>query len=309
MIANFPHATNTDDVVDTLKAMRKQEEKAYQCGDYLSMYQSDPPSNASHGPQQPAADADCRYKMSEWCYQVVDFCKFNRETVEISMNILDRFLMTPKGQCVLSDRKVFQLAAMTCLYSAIKVFEPEAMEPSIISNLSRGAYTVDDVEEMERNILSSLGFRVNVPTAMAFAHHFLALLPADAISAEDQTAIIELVKLQVEKSVNHYEFVSFNASTIAHAAMANAFHCVYDMDECMESDFLQIISNIAKINNETDNYTCVLEKLFGILVNSPLGGTMATTTAPKKTTPSTVTKAIASGSVHSSPRSVATCQA
>merc|ERR1712226_396506 len=88
---------------------------------------------------------DSRKKMVAWCFQVVDFCKFQRETVSIAMNLLDRFMMTSQSQVAKTDVKVYQLAAMTALYTAVKIHEPEVMDPKLISNLSRGVYQPEEV--------------------------------------------------------------------------------------------------------------------------------------------------------------------
>ena len=75
MIADIPHASTTEDIFSSLEAMRRQEEAGYKYGDYLAQ---NPVSSPMSGPQCPV-DAECRVKMAEWCYQVVDFCHFNEE--------------------------------------------------------------------------------------------------------------------------------------------------------------------------------------------------------------------------------------
>ena len=120
------------EIPDRIALMLQQEENEYSCIDYLL---------ANEEMRKKAAkpvDEDCRVKMCEWCYQVVDFCKFRRETVGIGMTYLDRYLCTEKGKKALGDRKEYQLVAMTCLYIAIKLHEPLEMETSLLADLSRG---------------------------------------------------------------------------------------------------------------------------------------------------------------------------
>ena len=74
------------DVVDRIAFMRQQEETTYNVRDYLA--ESVKVRKLASKP----VDEDCRVKMCEWCYQVVDFCKFRRETVGIGMSYLDRYL-------------------------------------------------------------------------------------------------------------------------------------------------------------------------------------------------------------------------
>jgi hypothetical protein len=62
---------------------------------------------------------------------------------------------------------------------AVKIHEPEAMDPDTVSTLSRGTYSAHDIENMELQILKALEWRVNPPTSVSFARQLLALLPDD----------------------------------------------------------------------------------------------------------------------------------
>ena len=121
--------------------MCQQEKLAYQKVDPLRgaplHHEGAADDSSSH------VDEICRFKMCEWSFQIVDFCKFHRESVDIAMNYLDRFLLTKVGQAALQDRNVYQLVAMTCLYSAIKIHERQALSPAVVSQLSRGVYTAE----------------------------------------------------------------------------------------------------------------------------------------------------------------------
>ena len=153
------------EVADRLAAMQLQESTSYQCRDYIDNNDEKTMRSAQsacsspslrrprqRGPQEnQIIDRDCRLKMCEWCYQVTDFCKFQRETVAIGMDYLDRFLSTssPRAIRALRDKREFQLVAMTSLYIAIKLFEPLAMDTGLLSQISHGCYTEIDVVEME----------------------------------------------------------------------------------------------------------------------------------------------------------------
>mmetsp|Transcript_21083 Transcript_21083/g.29766 ORF Transcript_21083/g.29766 Transcript_21083/m.29766 type:complete len:325 (+) Transcript_21083:119-1093(+) len=215
--------TQQQDILASLEVMRMQEESTYQCSDYL--FQQDNASSSNSMPQhQQTVDAECRYKMADWCFQVVDFCKFNRETVSIAMSFLDRYLSTDVGasKC-LSSKKEFQLAAMTALYTAVKINEPEAMDPKVIAGLSRGVYTEDQVTDMELSILTALQWRMNPPTALSFVRAFFQLIPKDTLSESVQEAAFELARFQTELAISDYQYCTCKASTIAIAALANAF--------------------------------------------------------------------------------------
>jgi hypothetical protein len=296
MFANIPHIASTQDALASIEAMRMQEETGYRTEDY--MQQSEPELPSSNGPQQPV-DRECRSKMAEWCFQVVDFCKFNRETVSIAMSYLDRFLMTPAGLEAIMDRKIFQLAAMTSLYTAIKVHEPEAMEPKVVASLSRGAYTEDEVTKMERRILMAIQWRMNPPTAMSFVHHYMTLTTEGSMSESEMVGTLELAKFQTELAVNAYDFVGVNASTVAFAALSNALQCA-EVNRGVEYEFLTRISQATGIDADSDNMLSVQDQLYDAVQNASMGCTSG------NLRPMTSSKGMESSnsSIHYSPRSV-----
>eukprot|EP00580_Thalassiosira_gravida_P018045 CAMPEP_0201677510 /NCGR_PEP_ID=MMETSP0494-20130426/44271_1 /ASSEMBLY_ACC=CAM_ASM_000839 /TAXON_ID=420259 /ORGANISM="Thalassiosira gravida, Strain GMp14c1" /LENGTH=202 /DNA_ID=CAMNT_0048160479 /DNA_START=55 /DNA_END=660 /DNA_ORIENTATION=- len=99
-----------------------------------------------------------REKICEWCYQVVDHFDFNREVVSVAMSYLDRYLATRTV-----NRRIFQLAAMTALYLAIKLYEPGKLRMSSLIDLSRGYFLAEHIVTMEDSMLQSLHWHVHPP--------------------------------------------------------------------------------------------------------------------------------------------------
>lgn len=205
----------SDEIPDRLALMLHQEENEYQVIDYLE-------KNAEiRKKAAKPVDEDCRVKMCEWCYQVVDFCKFRRETVGIGMSYLDRYLCSDKGTKALGDRKEYQLVAMTCLYIAIKLHEPLEMETSLLADLSRGCYTEMEFANMEKKILEALIWRVNGPTALGFVQHYLLFLPQSVHSAVI-LAVWDYARYQTELAISDHAFVKIKPSVVGMAALMNA---------------------------------------------------------------------------------------
>lgn len=131
-----------------------------------------------YAPQQESlrhhVDANDRQRLVRWCFQVMDYCKLDRTLVEIAVNYTDRYVsMVPKGW----TRARYQLLAMTAVYTAVKIFAVEAMDPLLVSRkLSRGAYTVADIEHQELDLLSLLQWRMNPPTAASFIGLYLDII-------------------------------------------------------------------------------------------------------------------------------------
>jgi len=67
---------NTESIIMTLAAMRRQESVSYTCRDYLYQEQSEAenpalgPISASASSSSYAVTKDCREKMAQWCYKV-----------------------------------------------------------------------------------------------------------------------------------------------------------------------------------------------------------------------------------------------
>jgi Cyclin, N-terminal domain/Cyclin, C-terminal domain len=202
---------------DSIVAAMLRQEVAYVSQDYLS-HHCELVDSGTNGPLHLTIEQD-RSKMVGWQYQVADFCSFNRETVAIATSYFDRFLSKDTAAEALSNTDLFQLAAMTCFYTAAKIHEPESFEPWMLSKMSRGLYTAEQVEKMELVILKAIGWRMNPPTALSFVREFLDILPESYISEEKRAAVYDLCKFQTELCVRIYEFVP---STIAMAALMNS---------------------------------------------------------------------------------------
>jgi ribosomal protein L37AE/L43A len=285
---------SASDVASTIEVMRRQE-ASYQCRDYLSCR----PRGLKRAQAGLPVDAECRFKMAEWCYQVVDFCKFSRETVAISMSYLDRYISTAAGLPALSDRKLFQLAAMTCLYTAIKIHEPEAMEPRIVAQLSRGTYTEQQVTDMELEILNAIQWRMNPPTALSFLNNSLALLPEGVMSPSDRDTVYELAKFQTELAVHEYSLITVSASTVAFSAMMNALETV----ACKGTvDIMMMLAKVSSIDFQSRLVAGTQDKLYQVVSGVSSTGPCVSHLTPKS--PVSTRFISRRGSVLVSPRSV-----
>mmetsp|Transcript_32938 Transcript_32938/g.50388 ORF Transcript_32938/g.50388 Transcript_32938/m.50388 type:complete len:319 (+) Transcript_32938:140-1096(+) len=198
---------------DSIAAMRLQEETTYRVEDFLPGY------------GKAALDKECREKICLWAFEVVDFCDYKRSTVAIAMNFLDRFMCTKMGRKQIRSKKSYQLAAMTTLFMAIKLFETVQMDVGLMADMSRGIYKPERILEMEKTILDGLEWRTNGPIALTFVQHFMSFLPSSvdpAISA----AIMEQARYQTELAVCNYDLIQENQSQVALSAILNAMEAL-----------------------------------------------------------------------------------
>jgi hypothetical protein len=254
---SFPLASNlsVDEITERLHVMQHQESTNYKCIDYIK--------GGDH-----AIDRESRVKMCEWCYQVTDFCKFRRDTVAISMAYLDRFLSktTPSAKRALDSKKHYQLAAMVCLYIALKLHEPLAMDTALLSSISQGCYSESDIEMMEQDILTALGWRLNGPTTHDFVSHLIALLPSsDNIFGESiASTLSDFSRFQVELAVSDYDLSMQKPSVVALAAILNSAEGVdiRMFSASSRQEFLQIIYSDLGMNPFSRQVNAVRTRLL-----------------------------------------------
>jgi lipoyl(octanoyl) transferase len=155
------------DLLERIDVMLMQELSAYKTEDYLapefqkklSLLLDEVPETlaCSSGPTDQSttsSSSSCninevwREKICEWSYQVIDHFDFSREIASVSIHYLDRYLATRQV-----NKKMFQLAAMTSLFLAIKLYEPGRLSMSSMIELSRGYFMVEQMGAMETAIL------------------------------------------------------------------------------------------------------------------------------------------------------------
>jgi len=242
------HHLDINEIVDRLQIMRQIEIKNYQCEDYLELTRS--LKKELNETEDSLVDLNefCREQICEWTYRVVDYFEINREIVAISLSYLDRFLSY--YSC---DRRTFKLAATASLFLAVKLHEPRKTDlMGILSDLSRGEFSMEDVIRMEREFLYALTWKLNPPTPGVFVGHFLHLLSVP-VDSEVTRSISALAAFFTELAVCDYSFVIVNSSIIAVASILNA------METIKSKEFTRKSKNA---------FAELIAKRFGMLQNS-----------------------------------------
>jgi len=168
-----------------LKILLKQETAFYPlCKDYLSCENFILKSMPMDSDRVSEA---WRRKLCEWCFEVVDHFSFDREVVSFALDYLDRTVsVKTNDSCQPLPKREFQLIAVTSLYMAIKIHGEtdekdgprRKLRIGAFVELSRGIFGVDVIEQMEREILQLLKWRINPPTSLRFISSFLPLCPS-----------------------------------------------------------------------------------------------------------------------------------
>mmetsp|Transcript_52974 Transcript_52974/g.78535 ORF Transcript_52974/g.78535 Transcript_52974/m.78535 type:complete len:370 (+) Transcript_52974:337-1446(+) len=223
---------------EIIGAMMKQENSRYVCIDYLSKQplqvellpkiQADPTSSENLC-TSPSSSSHCvnkiwREMVSKWSYRVVDHFGIEREIVSVSMSYLDRFNSV---RLQVNDKTVFQLAAITCLYIATKLYAPRFIDMAALLDATRGELSLEHIYVMENFILDDLSWNMHPPTPHCFLQKFLTLIPK--INKENSKLHQEILDKSIffiESSVHDYFFVTRKPSSIVIASILNAIDAI-----------------------------------------------------------------------------------
>jgi len=226
----IPIELGTDDVVERLIVLRRQEEVYYACCDYLSsdhqlMLQektASAPTSTSCTSTASSKSGDIsevwREKICEWTFQIIDHFDINREIAFISLNYLDRYLSRRTV-----NRKTFQLVAMTSLFLAIKLYDSIPLRMSSFIELSRGYFKIEHIAAMETSILWTLSWHVHPPTPLNFVRNFIHLLEQSGCAVAVAHEVKEIARFLTELSVCDYYFTTRKQSSIGLGAVLTAF--------------------------------------------------------------------------------------
>jgi hypothetical protein len=211
---------NSSSDFDVLVTMRHQEKTRYNDKvDFLA--------EAKNKGIDVQIDEECRRKMARWCYNVCETYQLSTEVAEVAMNVLDRYLATLAGKPALKNRCTYQLACMSCLYTAVKTHETKVVDPQMVSTMLRVGYSEKDVIQMESNILTALQYRVHPPTSMSFVRSYLDLITTtmmipSLMDPQHRQTVMEVSAKQVQEALSLYQFVTVQASMIGYCCLMNS---------------------------------------------------------------------------------------
>lgn len=165
-------------------------------------------SRCEHELPMPTLHTQWRTNIFEWFYKIIDHFMLHRSVVSVAMDYFDRFVLIQElhrinhattnntvppsvYSNVATDLKIYQLAAMTSLYIAMKVHAGNEEGPTTspwkikrktfsltgFVKLSRGTFTSQDILAMELDILKILEWKMNPVTPACFLDAFMALIP------------------------------------------------------------------------------------------------------------------------------------
>ena len=240
------YSKSMDDIAAQLSAMQHQESSSSSSSaniDYLQLQDTDTTNGNGNDNDKASSSSSSRHehilsrsKMCTWSYQLTDMTKLSRLAVIRSMNYLDRFLAThptnSTASNALHDKRLYQLISMTCLYIAIKLYEPLAMDACLLSEISAGCYTTFEIIDMESIILNALSWRLNGPTSQEYIPLLLGLVKLPCEYDYDMNILSSLYDVslyQCELAAGSYDIsIGYKFSVVALGCVLNSMEVMDD---------------------------------------------------------------------------------
>jgi hypothetical protein len=168
--------------------------------------------------QQPSVTPSMRLILFNWLVEVHQHRRMNPETLHMTFSLVDRFL-----SLVPVTRGTLQLVGSVAWMLASKFEEVCAPSVSQVVEMAAGAYSAQQVLDMERLMLHVLCFRLNVESQY---HHQLRARNACGLGAKAESLAMCLAEL----AALDYGMLPFAGATLAAASTALALVCYTGCD-------------------------------------------------------------------------------
>lgn len=258
-----------DILVDTLKAVRSQEEETYRKTDgWKNSLEQNPLSEITMNTTP--IDEDCRIQIAAWYCRFLQTCQLETETVEIALSLLDRY--TAMDKQARTDRRYYQLVSLASLYTAIKVHAQSVVSAELVSRLSAGTFSADQVKEMERTMLGALDWHVNPPTSISILRLLTELIIAKKIVVDDEqtrTTLFDISKVQLELAWQDPSLSKTRASTLAVASLLNTLESLGLPYDAIQTVF---ISQTSLLELDSSKTVQVRDRLYHLFSSSTQAG-------------------------------------
>ncbi|XP_061338276.1 cyclin-D1-1-like [Gastrolobium bilobum] len=161
---------------------------------------------------------NAREEAINWILKVHAYYSFRPETAYLSINYLDRFLLSH----TLKQEKTWplQLLSVACLALAAKMEETKVPLLLDLQMIEPGfLFKPKTVQRMELLVMASLKWRLRIITPFDFAHLFISKLSCSASTLGDLNCIVSRVSDVIIRTCLVMDFLEFSPSTIAAAAV------------------------------------------------------------------------------------------
>ena len=162
---------------------------------------------------QSGITTEMRCQLVEWMISLCFHFHTTRDVLFTAVSILDQAL------CKLhSDKENLQLLGASCIHIAVKLQSTYVLDTHQLSKQCANAYTPQDIQRTEMEVLRALDFNITTPTV----YDFLSIHePLFENHAPFNSLVWFIAALQLQFS----SFLRFKVSTVATAILVYCAHC------------------------------------------------------------------------------------
>ncbi|KAL3873838.1 hypothetical protein ACJMK2_036923 [Sinanodonta woodiana] len=175
----------------------------------------------------PRVPSHARAILVDWLIDVQVHQKLSTQTLHITAALIDRFLCLCPG----IDLSLLQLVGITCLLIAAKFVERFPPEIAELCFLTNHTYLPNQVLEMERWILKTLSFNLNIPDPTIYLDRFLQIH-----ESQHTNEVRHMAAYILDLTLTDVKFVHFVPSVVAASAIF-VTRIIFDIKEPWEHSF------------------------------------------------------------------------
>eukprot|EP00105_Crassostrea_gigas_P039184 XP_019923332.1 PREDICTED: G2/mitotic-specific cyclin-B isoform X2 [Crassostrea gigas] len=190
--------------------------------------------------------------LTDWFIQVQVHQELSQQTLHLTVELVDRFLTYQR-----IPLNTFQLVGITCLLIAAKYHERFAPEVQTLCYLTDNTYDKNQVLKMERQILRTIGFDLNIVDVTVFMDKILL------IESDLPKEMRQMTKYLLDLTLTSDDFVCTVPSLMASAAVCLARKILVS-DKSSWTLGLSYFSRYA----EKDLIPC-MKKMVDLLIKAP----------------------------------------
>lgn len=203
-----------------------------------------------------------RQMLVKWMFYVVDCCMLQRHAVAVAAYFLDVAML--RDLC--KTREDHQLAAATALQMALKTFDIAVIQLDKLVKLGQGAFTEDDVAEMEMKIICSLNWYLHPPTVYCYLLQYEQLAPVVQVDP-DRKVLNTVLRIIAEEMTLDERYIKYCPSIQGLAAMMVALDFVPDviLPTRHRQIFESRLTAMADTKEELKELSKVIKKIYRTL--------------------------------------------
>jgi hypothetical protein len=157
---------------------------------------------------------DWRETIVSWLYSIADLFKLQDSVIQAASFYIDVCV----GKGIVTCSKEYQLASLTALHLAMKLYDYKLFPLSSLLDLGHNQFEERDVFLMERQMLEALDWLLHPPTANCFLYEFIKFIP-EGVSSMTKEKVEETSQRIIRAALSKDECMHLRPSVLSFAAL------------------------------------------------------------------------------------------